>query len=78
MESDKVEITWTLSKAAKSIFASLYDNNDTRIGAVTLDGNSRSVYAIPPRRYTTYVVYITPTYNDGTTATGGIEVHTTY
>ena len=79
MESGKLEVTWTLTKNAKSIYASLHNRYDnTELAYLNMEGGSRGVYVTLAHRNTVYVVKIKATYYDGTSATGSIQVWTTY
>ena len=78
VESNKISITWTLYKSASSIFASLYNNEGTLKDTATLDGESREAIATLGARGTVYTVTVKPTYVDGTSATGRIDIWTSY
>ena len=79
MDSSTIKIIWTLYKKAYSIFGSLYlSSNGKLLDTITMSGESREAFVVRAIPNVEYTVMIQASYNDGSSATGTLNVMTTY
>lgn len=67
-DSSTIEITFTLTKLASSIYISVYIDG-AYINSKTFSGDIRKIYGTNARLYVEYTVNIQANYVDGTSAT---------
>lgn len=78
VSSDRIDITWTLSKTAKSHFAALYSNSGILLDTLNTGGEVRGVWATLSQVGIPFKVTITATYYDNTSGTGSVEIWRSY
>ena len=78
VSSDRIDITWSVSKTPKSQHAALYSSSGFQVATINIGGESRAVLAKLSQVRTQYQVSITATYYDDTSGTGSAQIWRAY
>lgn len=71
---DRIDVSWSVSKAPKSQFAALYNSSGRRVATLSMGGEERVVRVTLSQVGTRFMVTITATYYDNTSETGSVEI----
>ena len=78
VRSDRIDVTWSLSKEPKSQFAALYNSNGARVDTFNMGGDVREVQVTLPEVQIEHTVTITAYYKDNTLGTEAVKIKQSY